>query len=117
MGYDMYKVAPHRGEDYYRLNIFGMGEARQALFELGIVLNVEMLEFTEEMVTLDPQLPGIPVYKLGSNDGWLVTPREIEAGIAAADALHPEGWRDGLEDHVSGFVAWMEEADSGFQVY
>jgi hypothetical protein len=143
MGYDMYKSSPHRGEDYYRLNIFGMGNARGALYELGIVIDVEQpavpdpADFPGVIDGDDTELaddhpyrkalvawrehehetPGIPVYKLGSNDGWLVTQREIASGVAVADANQPEGWRGRLEDYIAGFVAWMEEADSGFTVW
>lgn len=62
---------------------------------------------------------GIPTYKVGSNDGWLVTPTEIRTGVAWADHHEGDGWRQGLTDYVCDFVAWMERtADiGGFRVH
>ena len=67
------------------------------------------------------EFPGIPGYKLGSNDGWLVQPLEITSGIKAADKLNPK-WRDGLSDYVLRFVEYMEaavpaEGLGGFRVW
>ncbi|MGW3954618.1 hypothetical protein ACWEKM_27635 [Streptomyces sp. NPDC004752] len=58
--------------------------------------------------------PGIAVHKLGSNDGWLVTPQEIDAALAAyrthnadevktllATELGDEG------DHTSYWIEWI----------
>jgi hypothetical protein len=46
-----------------------------------------------------PKRPsGILVYKLRSNNGWLVTPLEIEAALSkAAGALVPDDWREPRE--------------------
>jgi hypothetical protein len=63
-------------------------------------------------------LSGIPVFKLRSNDGWLVTAREVEEALAHYDALSPsvrnryeavESWRDWLDwlrvtRHHGGFT-------------
>ncbi len=61
---------------------------------------------------------GIPLYKMGSNDGWLVTLGEIRTALAWANHHH-EGWRLKLTDYVERFVAWMELAADcdGFRVY
>lgn len=51
---------------------------------------------------------GIPAYKLGSNDGWLVTRREIEAALAAAgdDVTRylGEGVGDGVREFGMDFI-------------
>lgn len=59
---------------------------------------------------------GIPYYKLGSNDGWLVTPEEITAGLArcttAADKYPEiEWWKPwivylGYATSHGGFRVW-----------
>lgn len=62
---------------------------------------------------------GIPMYKLCTNDGWLVTPGEIVTGLALADRQN-EKWRDELPDNdIRAFVQWMElaRAFGGFRVH
>jgi hypothetical protein len=159
VGYDMHAV--HDGE-YFRLNIWSMGEARRELWEVGVVTDIAMpmppkladfgldeepwveLDADGKWVTVDdeeePQEPseaelaylaaveawrsdpppgdavGIAVYKLCSNDGWVVTRGEIETGLRWADAHH-EGWREGLTDYVLEFVEWMTRCRDGFMVF
>lgn len=153
MGYDMYRVGgsdiPDH-EDYYRLNIWGMSEARPQLEAFGVVRRAGMphvpqaeefgvneafdFEEDQDLATLteaqlayvtamkqwrdghDGEGPGIPDYKLGSNDGWLVTRIEIESGVRLADSEHP-GWRDKVFEWVLEFVVWMEGCKEGFRVY
>lgn len=133
-------------DDYFRLNVWGMGDARQALFQIGIVRLADMPPFPKaEDYGLDEypddddnpasdderryleavrqwkesphgEGPGIPLYKFGSNDGWLVLPIEVQSGVRYADEHHP-GWRDGLEDFVREFVVWMEGSTEGFEVW
>lgn len=174
MGYDLYRVtSPDRNRDdegaYFRLNVWGMGDARERLWEIGMVADVtmppapklaefgltdapktitgdhiywsiELQDFVDEgdepvtptpeeaaylmacQATLDdpPQgdAHGIALYKLCSNDAWLVTPGEIITGVGWADAHHA-GWRDRLEDYIRQFVEWMEGSvpGGGFRVY
>jgi len=145
MGYDMYREGVDcREEDgYYRLNVWGMSEARPHLAEVGIVRWAEMPpvpraemfgveEYFEEAATPEEKSyqmaveqwrsgpngegPGIPSYKLGSNDGWLVLPIEIVSGIGFADTNH-NGWRMEIPDWVLEFVTWMEGCKEGFRVY
>lgn len=118
--YEAWSAQEH---SYFRLNVWGMGEARAAMCRLRMVLDVGHAEFptheqygvTDEMSQYDaeynelpredlaPQLRallehcdrvtdsqaespiGIPIYKLGSNDGWLVTPDEIAAALTQYD--------------------------------
>lgn len=59
---------------------------------------------------------GIPFYKLGSNDGWLVTPEEIRAALAAcpdAAGKYPEieWWKPWVE-----YLAYAAE-HGGFRVW
>lgn len=116
---------------YFGLNIWGMGVAREELLKAEVMVNVETPpwpEFNDENgdgldLIRESVAPGdthgIPIYKVGSNDGWLVTPGEITTGVGWADAHHP-GWRDELTDYVALFVTWMERAAAeggGFRVY
>ena len=39
------------------------------------------LQAESDQLTGDSGAPGIPAYKLMSNDGWLVTPREISSAL------------------------------------
>ena len=146
MGYDMYREnADNRndGDGYYRLNVWGMSEARPILAKFGIVRWADsppppdgekfgITEYFDEAVTPEQKSyalaleqwrdgpngegPGIPSYKLGSNDGWLVLPLEIRSGIGFADANHPN-WRKVMDDWVLEFVVWMEGSTDGFRVW
>ena len=53
-------------------------------------------------------LSGIPVFKLRSNDAWLVTAREVTEALAHYDAL-PQSARDGCEadDSWRDWLAWL----------
>ena len=142
MGYDLYREGADNtrdGDGYYRLNIWGMSEATEALADIGIVrwadsppvpmaadYGIEDADWdTDEDDTLSvdqvayrtaielwrdgtQEAPGIPSYKFGSNDGWLVTPLEIRSGIVVADT-NSAGWRNSLPDWVLEFVTWMEQ--------
>lgn len=59
------------------------------------------LEATEAVRAATSPEPGIPVWKLGSNDAWLVTPEEIHAALGKA----PESVT-ALEDGEQVTVAW-----------
>jgi hypothetical protein len=105
---------------YFRLNVWGMSAAREAMWKLGMLddafeygefpdaedfgVTSEMYDFDDD----DPATPepmrryreaqnkvlgamatpvvGIPVFKLGSNDGWIVTPEELRVALAEYDA-------------------------------
>jgi hypothetical protein len=147
MGYDCYRENASNNEDgdgYFRLNIWGMGEVREALWKVGVVneepcppypkpedfgLPPDTFEVDDDhpyavacRAWTDDPVPGdscgIPVYKLGSNDGWLVRPSEITTGLEYADA-HTPGWRDDLDEYATEFVAWLElcAASGGFRVW
>lgn len=136
---------------YFRLNIWGMGEARQIMDRAGM-LDLHRPEaarwpkdedhgVTPEMwndwdgepddktpaelraylaacaVVTDSQrdVPtGIPLHKLGTNDGWLVTPDEIGAALAALGDKQ-------LPDAPQWWAAWVDwlryaQAHGGFRV-
>lgn len=146
MGYDMYREGESDVPDhdhYFRLNIWGMSEARPQLEAFGVVRRASMppvprpQEFGVSDDGDDTDLPddhpyrvalrqwrdghsgegpGIPDYKLDTNDGWLVTPVEIQSGIRLADNEHP-GWRSKVFEWVLEFVVWMEGCKGGFRVY
>jgi hypothetical protein len=103
VGYDLYCEGEHDASAetgaYFRFNIWGMGAAREIMWRAGM-LNVEAVHspfpkvedfggnyedarFVEAVrqVTDEDHSPFIPAYKLGSNDGWLVTPKEIKTAL------------------------------------
>lgn len=62
---------------------------------------------------------GIAEFKLSSNDGWFVTPTEVEQSFAALSAT---GHQDSLVDDEADFwrrwESWLERcASSGFDVF
>lgn len=176
MGYDMYSNDTE--ERYFRYNILGMGEARNALDALGmldtsfrptwpqaedfgfeVAANGRVPELWDLVEALDGQggerecpagtdpdawarmlayqdantalvegeaetPAGIPAYKLGSNDGWLVTSREIEAALAVLGDRDREAVAEatGLNGESVGyfldFVGYLRDCrNSGFRVY
>jgi hypothetical protein len=184
MGYDMYQGTDGNGE-YFRLNIWGMGEYRKRLWEDDMLVDVgskwpdatefgvaehdengytrffpwvdELYEYTDgsdinhedvpEHIT-DAQVQafenyqaaensvrfdsyqdepeGIPVYKLGSNDGWLVTPDEIRAAFKNKDIdelrlakEQADYEKDDDESYWLAFLIWMYESidEGGFRVW
>jgi hypothetical protein len=86
-------------------------------------------ELTAHLAWHPEPASGIAVHKLGSNDGWLVTPQEIEAALAAyrthsadqvktllASELGDEG------DCTSYWIEWIAyleraKARGGFKVH
>lgn len=78
-----------------------------------------------EAVLVEEPAPveGIPAYKTGSNDRWLVTPGEISAALEAFDRNRPadymadpdDPWSD--ESFFLGFVDFLRACrDGGFRV-
>lgn len=73
--------------------------------------------------------PGIAVHKLGSNDGWLVTPQEIEAALAAYRTHSADEVKSRLASELGGegdttsywieWIAFLERAKArdGFKVH
>ena len=142
MGYDMHFV--QRGhDDYFRLNIWGMGTYTQVMFDLGMVyiskspggwpewnrypdnqekqgqfeaahahvkggedlaedVPADVMATTREYVAQSDEIlrhhadgsDVIPSHKFDTNDGWIVTPAEILAALAAYDA------RPDRDEHV-----------------
>jgi hypothetical protein len=110
---------------YHRLNIWGMGDARGELVKIGIVRDGPFpdppSDENEDVETWRCRAalgdgPGIPIHKLCTNDGWIITPIEVKSGVMWADLHHP-GWRDDLSEHVREFVEWMEASLTGFEVW
>jgi hypothetical protein len=96
--------------NYFRLNISGMHVCCQAMHRLGMLCNPEQSggwpeapsdDWPERDETTDPawvayfdqvdahlsehrgECPGIPGHKFSTNDGWIVTPAECQAALAA----------------------------------
>lgn len=145
MGYDMYAEAPEGAvpETYFRLNIWGMRAAREWLDKFGLLADAEHDswpdepggEYVEEedaapgtpwaeyyaaqrvVLAAHPNRddPALPYYKFCSNDGWIVTPPECLALVAAwRDRGGPESDAPG---YVQEFVAWIDSVSRyGFEV-
>lgn len=138
---------------YFRLNIWGMGSMRELLYAGSSIAPLQMPDwpdatdgfelrdaYEEACAEIrDADTGGVlPAFKVGSNDGWLVTPTEclatamtwFEGGgreqareLAGQMAQVPDaGWLGGA-DQVLGwadeFVLWMGEAagHGGFRVW
>ena len=134
-----YDVMQKTDVGYFRLNIWGMETARNELYKVGVITDEPTPEFPghdAEWESLSEERQdeiinewqsavapgdthGIPSYKLGSNDGWLVTPAEIRTGLAWADYHEGEGWEYRLTDYVQEWVQWMKQAATmgGFRVW
>lgn len=132
---------------YYRLNVWGMGAARELMGAFGMLTDEFMpvwpepeaygltespedpnwfregpeRQKAEEALTAAGRLfladqdavveadhggPGIPGYKFTSNDGWLVTPREIEAALKAYDNADPKD-RDAVSQDEPWWPSWI----------
>lgn len=160
MGYDMYFVNRLDGdEDYFRLNMWGMGLFTDFMTERSMVFDagkhpewpdidaygvtwddVERLEYPEYhegeplsdetaekarrylaerdrlLAWHGPEVPGIPVHKFGSNDGWIVTPAECEAAVRIGRE-HPAP--EGHEKRWAEWLGYMDRArrHGGFEVH
>lgn len=133
--------------DYYRYNIFGGGAMREALFVCGLLdtelpddvepgswggpkfpkYDSETMpegspaseahrEATEAVLSRDYG-GAIPAFKLGSNDGWLVTPAEIQRGIDRGKV--ETGILALVDEYDRDFVRWVIASipHGGFRVW
>lgn len=146
MGYDMYAEAPERAvpEIYFRLNVWGMGGAREWLDKFDLLADAEHGPWPDspddtwpEREDVEPGTPwadfyaaqdailaehpnrddpALPYYKLCSNDGWFVTPVECQALVGA---WNQRGGPDSeAPDYVKEFVAWIDSVSRyGFKVH
>ncbi len=132
MGYDMTAL----DGEYFRLNIWGMGRYREAMWGYGMLHeheqgpwppdpeDIDWDEFydnedsyPEHRKVLDDYKsasgdgPGIAIHKFGSNDGWLVTPAEIKSALEAYEALgSPNPFADDpIEPHSEATLAMYRE--------
>ena len=142
MGYDMYRQAADGGDAtgpdaYYRLNISGMWRmAVPVLIDLGAVHDAPSPKFhegqteAEQRALIDApspvEAPGIPTYKLDTNDGWLVTPLECRGAVEMARRNQDDPATAAVLDlHSTDSVAiameflhWIEgSAEHGFRVF
>jgi hypothetical protein len=98
---------------YFRLNIGGMSRTRPVMAELGMIHGVgedgippwtrcpceDQCEHNEPVLRYAPEVPGIPEWKLGSNDPWLISSVEILGALHMLDRNGPptdppEWWDD-----------------------
>lgn len=156
MGYDMtiqHDGHLKGDKEYFRLNIWGMGRYRDAMHKLGMMYlsgwgveshewpkwdeaeaakNEEAYEFlharlTRPLLTRHPAGgTTIPSHKLGSNDGWYVTPEEIKSALTSYGGHSPEKVRavlaaSGIEDtdYWNEWIDYLRVASEheGFRVY
>lgn len=145
MGYDMYIAQPEmpvvqRVEDqpdpnYFRLNISGMARFLSLMDHLEILdtASVPLIDCPQEEAseaeleawrsqTTAGEPFGIPLYKLSSNDAWLVQPSEIAATLRRYRAIEqPIATLIGAEE-LAYWNAWIDFLDraaarGGFRVY
>jgi hypothetical protein len=75
-----------------------------------------------------PLESGIPVHKFGSNDGWIVTPLDIAAGLRAYRAADSDDvakvrqewiWEGRTTSYFDEWIAFLEraQAGTGFEVF
>jgi hypothetical protein len=125
---------------YFRLNIWGMGEYREAMNTAHMLFFAEdgssypnhtefaiprdddgqLIEDSEQYqayraavtayIEHDHGHVGIPVHKLGSNDGWLVTPAECEGAIEAWEQ-YVDSEHDGVEGQAAIALRGEDDAD------
>lgn len=144
---------------YFRLNIWGMGNVRRAMAALGAAYGdyttderpeypddipdeyyededapqfAEVRQQVQAYKVWSPRADGeggLPLHKVGSNDGWLVTPQECFVAaqtIRATDTavvlktliecgIDNEGWLETWND----WVQWVSDASEhgGFEVH
>ncbi|MFI0243174.1 hypothetical protein [Streptomyces sp. NPDC016845] len=147
---------------YFRLNIWGMGTARQLMTALDMLTPTPFpnwpqvdaygltdypddpnhhpagperhaarqrltedertyLQAVQAATDFDPEVKGIASYKLTSNDGWLVTEREITDALTAWDKAEDKD----KEETLTEFPWWNEWLDflkynaerGGFRVF
>lgn len=139
----------------YRLNVWGMGVAREVMAKAGMIHNegednappwgaggdcsicdepgeVEGHDWSECRLEREPRLswapehPGICAWKLGSNDGWVVTAIECRSAVEAWEALDTIEQVELLTSVKPDGIIWWPEwiayltlaaAGHGFRVY
>jgi hypothetical protein len=82
----------------------------------------QFLAAVKAVTDFEPEpVRGIPIGKFGSNDGWLVTPRQIEAALKTW-----HGWPEHVRADTEAELAWWPEwiafltyaqGRGGFRVY
>lgn len=148
MGFDMQIETLADDDGYFRLNVWGMGECRQLMFNLGMAYEApekcippwpELADFglteypddpaddtsgftqacDDVLRWMAPDHPGIPLHKLGSNDGWLVTPLECKGAIALWNKARDNGASEPPVDWWSRWLEYLRRAadNGGFRVY
>lgn len=128
MGYDMSTV---EGNRFFRLNVFGMGQYKEAMHALGMLHwstgpgynewpdlggNPTEQQWRKHAEACLPVLrdhrggpPGIPSHKLSSNDGWIVTPEECTAAVQA----YERATKGQVHQALNESVATEREDDRG----
>lgn len=146
MGYDMYHVKEVEEDNYFRLNIWGMGQYYDLMFDYGMVdvtgdhppfptpgdIDWDLYDKDEEsypefraaneaVLTARGNGKGIASWKFGSNDGWIVSPEEcMEALDAYLEAGQPDPFEDRERlDYWHRWIKFLTAAITrdGFQVY
>lgn len=144
--YEEMSRAERNSGAYFRLNIWGMDRYREAMWDIeGMVNDVptpRFPDFDPERYESDdeytahydrqallvkarsPEAPGIPLYKLGSNDGWLVVPDECAQAVAAWERYCDEGGGQVFDDpdenaYWDAWIAFLRHCrdHGGFEVW
>ena len=123
---------------YFRLNISGMVQCRKLMAQRGMIFEgtERPWPLREEFPTdedykracdahrdaADGDQPGIPVHKLSSNDGWLVTPIECMGALKVWDSLGEKDLPTLGREPVVWWPEWLEFLEEaaehgGFRVW
>ena len=131
--------------NYFRLNIWGMAEVRQVMARAAMSYPSQPADYPDEAADEAAdgdspararwlrsgvqERPGIAAHKLGSNDGWVVTPLECLGALGqwqtwcGAHGLSPDHTPRGADgqpiDYWAGWLAWLTASASvgGFEVW
>lgn len=137
MGYDMYTLV---SKDDFHTNIWGMGRLRELMDQANVLdcfsnhpdwpdsskayeadwdeKHPDVIKYEEQAdeirSSLSPEEGKVPIYKFGSNDGWVVTPEGCYMIAEAVSRYLDENPEYGLpteidsHEHRSFYKEWAE---------
>jgi hypothetical protein len=117
MGYDLAWKERDPDDDpsaWFRFSIWQMPTYRDYMTERGMLVEAPLPEVITGLTVEDGTLGPIPEYKLCSNDGWLITVREITASLDALllweirqQTVYGDNWTDPLLDEDQIWRDWL----------
>jgi hypothetical protein len=139
MGYDLEICEPGeltQAEGYFRANIWSMNRLREAMLETRMAFEDDFptypengtdAQYEEWQSSHEPaDVPGIPLHKFCSNDGWHVLPVECKAALLAWHTWStvnrekvPSNLDDDESEYWTRWLGYLRLAidHGGFKVY